>query len=53
MLDRYESEIIETALRNAGGNVAEAARYLNTDRPNLYRRMKRLGVGGERTKTQE
>jgi two-component system, NtrC family, nitrogen regulation response regulator NtrX len=52
MLDRYESGIIEAALRNAGGNVAEAARVLNTDRPNLYRRMKRLGVGGERTKSE-
>jgi len=50
MLDRYETGIIETALRNAGGNVAEAARFLNTDRPNLYRRMKRLGVSGERNK---
>jgi len=25
--------------------VAEAARRLRTDRPNLYRRMKRLGIG--------
>ena len=32
------------ALSSAGGNVAEAARRLKTDRPNLYRRMKRLGV---------
>ena len=53
MLDRYETGIIETALRNAGGNVAEAARFLNTDRPNLYRRMKRLGVSGERNKGQQ
>ena len=27
-----------------GGNVAEAARRLKTDRPNLYRRMRRLGI---------
>jgi two-component system nitrogen regulation response regulator NtrX len=28
----------------AAGNIAEAARRLKTDRPNLYRRMKRLGI---------
>ena len=28
----------------ANGNVADAARRLQTDRPNLYRRMKRLGI---------
>jgi two-component system nitrogen regulation response regulator NtrX len=31
----------------ANGNIAEAARRLQTDRPNLYRRMKRLGVAGD------
>lgn len=45
LLDDYERHLIEMALADAGGNVAEAARRLNTDRPNLYRRMKRLGVG--------
>lgn len=48
VLDQYERNMIETALRNASGNVAEAARWLNTDRPNLYRRMKRLGIEGSR-----
>ncbi|MGH7483787.1 MAG: sigma-54 interaction domain-containing protein, partial [Longimicrobiales bacterium] len=43
-LDAYERRLIETALDNADGNVAEAARRLRTDRPNLYRRMKRLGI---------
>lgn len=47
-LDRYERAIIEAALRVSSGNVAEAARWLNTDRPNLYRRMKRLGIEGPR-----
>jgi two-component system nitrogen regulation response regulator NtrX len=28
----------------SSGNVAEAARKLKTDRPNLYRRMRRLGI---------
>ncbi len=52
VLDQYERDMIETALRNASGNVAEAARWLNTDRPNLYRRMKRLGIEGSRATEQ-
>ncbi|HUF28052.1 MAG TPA: sigma-54 dependent transcriptional regulator [Gemmatimonadaceae bacterium] len=43
-LDEYERTLILRALSMAGGNVAEAARRLKTDRPNLYRRMKRLGI---------
>ena len=43
-LDEYERMLIARALSVAGGNVAEAARRLQTDRPNLYRRMKRLGI---------
>ena len=43
-LDEYERLLIKRALSVTGGNVAEAARRLNTDRPNLYRRMRRLGV---------
>jgi two-component system nitrogen regulation response regulator NtrX len=44
-LDRYEKTLITRALSAADGNVAEAARRLSTDRANLYRRMKRLGIG--------
>ena len=47
MLDEYERLLITRALAVANGNVAEAARRLKTDRPNLYRRMKRLGVAGD------
>ena len=48
-LDEYEKVLITRALSMAGGNVAEAARKLKTDRPNLYRRMRRLGIsiGGD------
>jgi two-component system nitrogen regulation response regulator NtrX len=45
MLDDYERTLISRALSVAGGNVAEAARRLKTDRPNLYRRMRRLNIG--------
>jgi two-component system nitrogen regulation response regulator NtrX len=43
-LDEYERVLITRALSMAGGNVAEASRRLKTDRPNLYRRMRRLGI---------
>ncbi len=44
LLDGYERLLIARALTVAGGNIAEAARRLQTDRPNLYRRMRRLGI---------
>jgi len=43
-LDAYERTLIADALSASGGNVTEAARRLQTDRPNLYRRMRRLGI---------
>jgi two-component system nitrogen regulation response regulator NtrX len=43
-LQRFEARLIESALQAAGGNVAAAARQLGTDRANLYRRMRRLGI---------
>ena len=43
-LDGYERRLIEDALRAAGDNIADAARRLRTDRANLYRRMRRLGI---------
>jgi two-component system nitrogen regulation response regulator NtrX len=49
MLEGYERRLIRDALDAAGGNVAEAARRLKTDRPNLYRRMKRLGIEWKRS----
>jgi two-component system nitrogen regulation response regulator NtrX len=43
-LDTYEKALIQGAMGAARGNVAEAGRRLQTDRANLYRRMKRLGL---------
>ncbi len=43
-LDAYERRQIEAALEAADGSVAEAARSLETDRANLYRRIRRLGI---------
>ena len=43
-LDQQEREWIARALSASLGNVAEAARRLATDRANLYRRMRRLGI---------
>jgi two-component system nitrogen regulation response regulator NtrX len=51
LLDEYERLLISRALTASGGNVAEAARRLQTDRPNLYRRMKRLEIIGETSPT--
>ena len=44
VLDAHERRLIQRALDQSRGNVAEAARSLKTDRANLYRRMKRLGL---------
>ncbi len=46
-LDNHERALIQAALADAGGTIAEAARMLRTDRANLYRRMRRLGLGTE------
>jgi two-component system nitrogen regulation response regulator NtrX len=42
-MDDYERALIHGALES-GGSVAEAGRLLRTDRANLYRRMRRLGL---------
>src|SRR5690242_20728114 len=50
-LDGYERTLIARALSVSRGNVAEAARRLATDRANLYRRMRRLGLEPPRNVT--
>jgi two-component system nitrogen regulation response regulator NtrX len=50
-LDDYERELIQGAMTAASGKVAEAGRRLQTDRANLYRRMRRLGLRGEKEGT--
>jgi two-component system nitrogen regulation response regulator NtrX len=43
-IDAFERGLIEQALDSCGGRMADAARRLQTDRANLYRRMRRLGI---------
>ncbi|HEX2189859.1 MAG TPA: sigma-54 dependent transcriptional regulator, partial [Longimicrobiaceae bacterium] len=43
-LDEYERFLLLQALEAGDGSMAEAARRLQTDRANLYRRMRRLGI---------
>ncbi|HEX7243509.1 MAG TPA: sigma-54 dependent transcriptional regulator [Longimicrobiaceae bacterium] len=43
-LDEYERHLLLQALEAADGSMAEAARRLQTDRANLYRRMRRLEI---------
>ncbi|MBA3656347.1 MAG: sigma-54-dependent Fis family transcriptional regulator [Gemmatimonadaceae bacterium] len=50
-LDGVERRLIMRALNTARGNVSDAARMLETDRGNLYRRMKRLGIAGQPVKS--
>lgn len=50
-LDAVERRLIMRALSSAQGNVSDAARMLETDRGNLYRRMKRLGIAGQPVKS--
>lgn len=44
LLDEAERRLIQETLARTGGNVAAAGRILQTDRANLYRRMRRLGL---------
>lgn len=53
LLASIEKELIGRALRQAGGNKAEAARLLGVTRPRLYRRLEQLGLAGEPAPTDQ
>jgi Nif-specific regulatory protein len=42
--DAFQREHIQYAIERAKGNVSEAAKLLGLHRPNLYRKMKLLGM---------
>jgi two-component system, NtrC family, nitrogen regulation response regulator NtrX len=44
MVDDAERKLILRALAHCNGNITDAAKQLKTDRANLYRRMRRLGI---------
>jgi two-component system nitrogen regulation response regulator NtrX len=48
-LNHFERRVIREALEATGGNLAQAARRLDTDRANLHRRMRRLGMSRKDT----
>ena len=49
-LEQFEADLIRESIAKTRGNVAEAARELDTDRANLYRRMRRLGINQHDTR---
>jgi transcriptional regulator with AAA-type ATPase domain len=48
LLERVERRLIELALKQAGGNLTRAADLLAIWRPQLYQRMKALGIEGKK-----
>jgi two-component system nitrogen regulation response regulator NtrX len=44
LLESYERGLLEAALAQTQGNIASAARLLKTDRGNLHRRLRALGI---------
>jgi transcriptional regulator of acetoin/glycerol metabolism len=46
-----ERAMVEAALRDAGGNLSQAALRIGWSRPKLYRRMRTLGVAAPRERT--
>jgi len=52
-MEDYERALLSGALDATDGNMAEAGRLLQTDRANLYRRLKRLGLRHDDEETVE
>jgi two-component system NtrC family response regulator len=48
VVDRFEREMITAALREAGGNISQAARRLGLHRQNLQQKLHELGISAER-----
>lgn len=44
LLEAVEKELIQTALREAQGNISQAARLLHVDRSALQRRVEKYGL---------
>ena len=42
--DQFQREHIEQAIKRASGNMSDAAKLLGLHRPNLYRKMRDLGM---------
>ena len=42
--DKLERDLVRKALRDASGNITHAAERLGMQRPNLYRKMRELGL---------
>jgi two-component system nitrogen regulation response regulator NtrX len=51
--DAYHREFILHKLAEFGGNVSKAAEEMGVDRSHLYRRMRNLGIDGEKIKLQK
>ena len=43
-VNAYEKEYIESALKEAGGNVSQAAQQLGLERSHLYKKMRKYGI---------
>ena len=45
----FQCDYIQRAIKRVGGNMSEAARLLGLHRSNLYRKMRQLGMGDDKS----